>query len=96
VTAAPVARAATGPAIGSGAALAVEPTEAGAQTLVPGIAPITGADRLRWRADAPLAPSKPQQPCEKPALSACLAGSRRGLFDLAARAQLDLFIHAGD
>lgn len=84
MTAAPVARAATGPAIGSGAALAVEPTEAGAQTLVPGVAPITGADRLRRRADAPLAPSKPQQPCDL------------GLFDLAARAQLDLFIHAGD
>lgn len=58
---------------------AAEPTEAGAQTLVPGVAPITARDRLRFRADAPLGPTKPQRPCDE------------GLFDLAARNQLDLF-----
>jgi hypothetical protein len=77
-------RAGTAPATGSGAAFAVELTDAGAQTLVPGVTPITARDRLRWRADAPLSPPRPQQPCDL------------GLFDLAARAQLDLFIHAGD
>ena len=68
----------------SEAAFAAEPTDAGQQTLVPGVAPISSAERLRLRADAPLAPARPQQPCDV------------GLFDLAARAQLDLFIHAGD
>jgi hypothetical protein len=66
------------------AAFAVEPTEAGPQSLMPGVPPITAAQRLQWRADAPLEPQKPQRPCDL------------GLFDLAARAQLDLFIHAGD
>ena len=66
------------------AAFAVEPTEAGPQTLIPGVAPISAAARLQWRADAPLSPDKPQRSCDL------------GLFDLAARAQLDLFLHAGD
>jgi len=58
---------------------AAEPTVIGLQSLVPGVAPIDPADRLRWRAEAPLAPNKPQRPCD------C------GLFDLNARNQLDLF-----
>lgn len=58
---------------------AAEPTEAGTQSLVPGVVPITPGDRLRWRAEAPLAPRKPQRGCDL------------GLFDLNARRQLDLF-----
>lgn len=58
---------------------AVEPTPIGAQTLVPGVAPILPADRLAWRAAAPLAAKKPQRPLDI------------GLFDLNARLQLSLF-----
>jgi len=58
---------------------AAETTEAGTQTLVPGVVPISAADRLRWRAQAPLGPRRAQRPCD------------HGLFDLAARDQLDLF-----
>lgn len=61
------------------ASFAVEPTVAGTQSLVPGVAPISAADRLAWRAAAPLAPTKPQRPID------------HGLFDLAARDQLGLF-----
>jgi hypothetical protein len=58
---------------------AVEATAIGAQSLIPGVAPIGLADRLAWRAAQPLAPAKPQRPCD------C------GLFDLNARDQLELF-----
>lgn len=58
---------------------AVEATAIGAQTLVPGVMPITAAQRLQWRADAPLEPTKKQRECD------------HGLFDLNARNQLDLF-----
>lgn len=58
---------------------AVEPTAIGLQSLVPGVAPISLADRLAARAAAPLEPARPQRPCDL------------GLFDLAARNQLDLF-----
>ena len=61
------------------AAFAVEATPEGEQSLVPGVAPITLADRLAWRAAQPLAPSRPQRACDL------------GLFDLNARAQLELF-----
>ena len=60
-------------------AFEAEPTEAGLQCLIGGVAPIRLADRLRSRAAAPLEPSKPQRPCDL------------GLFDLNARLQLDLF-----
>ena len=60
-------------------ALLAEPTEAGNQTLVPGVTPISAVDRLAFRAAAPLEPRKPQRPCDL------------GLFDLHARNQLDLF-----
>jgi hypothetical protein len=56
-----------------------EPTEAGCQTLVPGVSPISTADRLAFRAAAPMEPKKAQRPCDL------------GLFDLAARNQFDLF-----
>lgn len=58
---------------------AAEPTAIGLQTLVPGVAPIGVADRLAWRAAAPMQPTKAQRPCD------------HGLFDMAARDQLDLF-----
>lgn len=58
---------------------AVEETPIGAQSLVPGVAPISPRDRLQWRAAQPLEPKKPQRACD------------HGLFDLAARNQLDLF-----
>jgi len=58
---------------------AAEPTPIGLQSLVPGVAPISIADRLAQRAAAPLEPKKPQRPCDL------------GLFDLNARNQLDLF-----
>jgi len=61
---------------------AAEPTGIGLQSLVPGVAPITPSDRLAARAAAPLEPKKPQRPCDL------------GLFDLAARNQLDLFAPA--
>jgi hypothetical protein len=60
-------------------ALLSEPTEAGEQTLVPGVQPVSLRQRLELRAEAPLQPRKLQQPLDI------------GLFDLAARNQLDLF-----
>jgi hypothetical protein len=60
-------------------ALLTEPTDAGSQTLVPGVVPISIADRIAFRAAAPMEPKKAQRPCD------------HGLFDLAARDQLDLF-----
>jgi len=51
----------------------------GTQALVPGVAPISALDRLLLRASAPLAPQMPQRACD------------HGLFDLAARDQLELF-----
>lgn len=61
------------------APFAAEPTAIGNQTLVPGVIPITPADRLAWRAAAPLEPKKPQRPAD------------HGLFDMNARLQLSLF-----
>lgn len=59
-----------------------ERTEAGEQTLVAGVRPITLVNRLALRAAAPLAPKRnpnaEQKPCD------------HGLFDTAARDQLDL------
>ena len=75
-----------------GPGLRTEPIEAGEQScaepvrgtgeqqlLVPGIQPISLKERLELRAQAPLQPKKLQQPLDI------------GLFDLAARNQLDLF-----
>jgi len=58
---------------------ASEPTAIGVQSLVPGVSPISLAERLAWRAAVPMQPIKPQRACD------------HGLFDLAARDQLDLF-----
>ena len=55
-----------------------EITPEGEQTVVPGIAPVTLADRLALRAGAPMQPTRPQKPCD------------HGLFDEAHRNQLDL------
>lgn len=60
-------------------AFEAEPTEAGSQTLVAGVAPITARDRLAQRAAAPLCPKKPQRPLD------------HGLFDMNARLQIEMF-----
>jgi len=62
------------------APLTCEPTPVGSQTLVPGVAPVSLADRLAWRLAAPLEPRRAatQRPCDI------------GLFDATARAQTDL------
>lgn len=58
---------------------AIEPTAIGPQSLVPGVVPIMPADRLALRAAAPLRAKKEQRPLDI------------GLFDMAARDQLDMF-----
>ena len=60
-------------------AILSEPTPIGEQRLVPGVVPITIRDRLEARMAAPLLPTRPQKPLDL------------GLFDMAARDQLDLF-----
>jgi hypothetical protein len=59
--------------------LATEPTPAGEQILVPGVAPVSPREGLALRMAAPLSPRKPQKPLNV------------GLFDEDARNQLDLF-----
>jgi len=56
-----------------------EPTPEGEQTLIPGVRPVTQRERIEARMAAPLIPHKPQKPLDI------------GLFDMAARNQLDLF-----
>ena len=63
----------------SASATLSEPTPIGEQRLVPGVVPITMRDRLQARMAAPLLPTRPQKPLDL------------GLFDIAARNQLDLF-----
>ena len=58
---------------------AFESTEAGLQTLVPGVVPVTLGDRLAVLAAAPLVPRKRQRPAD------------HGLFDVNARNQLEMF-----
>lgn len=58
---------------------ASEPTPEGEQVLMPGVAPISQRERLERRMVAPLLATKFQKPLDI------------GLFDLAARNQLDLF-----
>lgn len=60
-------------------AFEAEQTEAGAQTLVPGVAPVTLGERLGILANAPLLPRKGQRP------------ANHGLFDTNARNQLEMF-----
>jgi hypothetical protein len=60
-------------------AFLTEDTQAGVQSLMPGVAPLRLADRLAFLTNAPLAPTKPQRSIDL------------GLFDLNARNQLDLF-----
>ncbi len=59
--------------------LEVEVTAIGNQTLVPGVAPITPAQRLSLRANAPMEPRKAQRPAD------------HGLFDTNARNQIEMF-----
>ena len=56
-----------------------ERTDAGDQSLVPGVAPNRLRDRPQRLADAPMLSRKAQKPAD------------HGLFDLNARLQLDLF-----
>jgi hypothetical protein len=56
-----------------------EPTQAGVQTLVSGVAPISPAERLAMRANAPMLPKKPQRAID------------HGLFDTNARNQIEMF-----
>jgi hypothetical protein len=56
-----------------------EQTAIGEQTLVHGVAPITPAQRLAMRANAPLEPKKQQRPAD------------HGLFDTNARNQIKMF-----
>ena len=54
-------------------------TQAGVQTLVSGVVPITPAERLAMLANAPLLPRRVQRPAD------------HGLFDTNARLQLEMF-----
>ena len=56
-----------------------EVTPIGVQTLVSGVAPVTPAERLALRANAPLEPKKPQRAID------------HGLFDTNARNQIEMF-----
>ncbi|WP_292280965.1 hypothetical protein, partial [Mesorhizobium sp.] len=56
-----------------------EPTPQGEQMLVPGVRPVTTRDRLGLLIDAPMRPRAAQKPLDV------------GLFDEAARNQLDRF-----
>ena len=60
-------------------AFETEATAIGNQTLVPGVAPITPAQRLAIRANAPMEPRKAQRPAD------------HGLFDTNARNQIEMF-----
>lgn len=60
-------------------ALASEQTAIGEQVLVPGVQPITPAQRLAMLANAPMQPRRPQRPAD------------HGLFDTNARNQLEMF-----
>lgn len=56
-----------------------EATASGVQTLVSGVAPITLAQRLAMRANAPLVPRRAQRAAD------------HGLFDTNARKQIEMF-----
>ena len=60
-------------------AFETEDTEAGSQTLVPGVAPVTLGERLGVLANSPLLPRKGQRP------------ANHGLFDTNARNQIEMF-----
>tara|TARA_R110001599_G_C11902002_1_gene626426 strand:+ start:417 stop:629 length:213 start_codon:yes stop_codon:yes gene_type:complete len=59
--------------------LEAEQTPIGVQTLVSGVVPITPAQRLALRANAPMEPKKPQRAAD------------HGLFDLGSRNQIEMF-----
>ena len=60
-------------------AFEAEVTQVGVQSLVTGVAPITPADRLAMRANAPLLPRRAQRPAD------------HGLFDMISRTQIEMF-----
>ena len=59
--------------------LASEQTPIGEQVLVPGVAPITPAQRLAILAAAPMLARRPQRPAD------------HGLFDMVSRTQIEMF-----
>ena len=59
--------------------LDAEVTPIGVQTLVSGVVPITPAQRLALRANAPMEPKKPQRAAD------------HGLFDTNSRNQIEMF-----
>lgn len=59
--------------------LDAEVTPIGVQTLVSGVVPITPAQRLAMRANAPMEPKKVQR------------AANHGLFDLGSRNQIEMF-----
>lgn len=61
------------------APLEAEDTQAGVQTLVPGVVPVTLGDRLAVMANAPLLPNRAQRAAD------------HGLFDTNASNQLEMF-----
>ena len=61
------------------APLEAEQTPIGVQTLVCGVVPITPAQRLAMRANAPMEPKKAQRPAD------------HGLFDTNSRNQIEMF-----
>lgn len=63
----------------SAAPLDAEVTPIGVQTLVSGVAPITPAQRLAIRANAPMEPKKAQRAAD------------HGLFDTNSRNQIEMF-----
>ena len=65
--------------VSDGQGFEAEPTAIGAQTLVPGVRPITQRDRLDMLAAAPMLAKKPQRPADS------------GLFDFGARNQIEMF-----
>lgn len=63
----------------AGSGFQAEVTQAGVQTLVSGVAPISPAERLAIRANAPLLPKRQQRAVD------------HGLFDANARNQIEMF-----
>ncbi|HMS20067.1 MAG TPA: hypothetical protein PKC46_05915 [Sphingorhabdus sp.] len=70
-----------------------EVTPIGVQTLVAGVAPITPAERLAMRANAPMEPKKPQRPADHVTGTGDALGEHPSgaLFDTNARLQIEMF-----
>lgn len=74
--------------------LDAEITPIGVQTLVSGVVPITPAQRLAYRANAPMEPKKAQRPADDVTGSrGCFGGASPpgALFDTNSRNQIEIF-----